>query len=223
MKPTFKLDTVAFHKMLQDMQRMLPAVAFSDIVDFEVGRILEATIRGTKTATRASIRKTFDKSSMEDNTIPSHRPNGFYRLPNGKVRVRGQRIKSDDWQAYKAAIPGRMQEQISRAGIARQGWTHIAGTLGIQVNSPAANRAKLARVNGKVIKHKSTGRRMNQGQQDYAVAIDYRIPYGRYIGAEGALQRAINGRVNYFQNNINHGVFRNAQSVAKRYPGLIVQ
>lgn len=220
MKLDVKIDTYRFYRMLEQLKAELPGVAFRDIIDYEVGRVLVAASNRTRSATRRSIRKTFSEGEMQDHATPT-KPNDWY-YAGGKYRVRKWRLPDDEWRAYKAARKARMDEKIKRAGLARQGWSHIADALNLQVSAPSINRARLARVNGKKLNHPSTGRRMETGLDNYSIMITYGTLAGRGAGARAALQRAVNGRVNYFNRNLRLGVFRKTENIAKRYPGILV-
>jgi hypothetical protein len=145
-----------------------------------------------------------------------HDMNGFFRWSNerwGRYQLLLEDMKNKIIDVAKA---------VRASGLAKQSWLQIAYQLGLGEQVSAPDYVRRARPsNGKVYVN-GTARKFESATEFYVeIMNDNPIVAGRFNGA-AILQRAINGRLAYFDTNLAKGVFNDLRMRATRYKGVFV-
>jgi len=210
---TLEVEVDRFNRCLADMQKALGSTRnMQEVVDHEVGRIVNQAIKKTKKATIRSIRR----SQLE--TRPPWRT---YDIGNGMKKYNLENRYPD---AVWARIQGRIKESLTlkynARELARRVWVEVLNKLGQKVE--ATGQAQKAQSKN-FVAASAAGVERTRGEGNYAVAIENSFGKNRWVGAAQALFGAIAGRRRFFLQNVAKGVFKDLKSVAAKYPGMEVK
>jgi len=132
------------------------------------------------------------------------------------------------WARWQAAL-AKMKEKaidvakaVRSSGVAKATWYQIAHALGIesQVKAPGYVQNAVSR-DGRVYIH-GTARKVDTPQQLFVeIRNDSNLVVSRLNGAS-ILSRAINGRIGYFNKNLETGVFEDIRARVTKYRGIAV-
>lgn len=125
----------------------------------------------------------------------------------------------DQWNRISEAVVGAVDavskatpEARRSAGLARQSWLLIADALGLKLENVPGGRLTAAAIQAARKAQAKGGQQINNGrgwrEEDplkYAVVLINRLPYGRKIGLDGILRRAIAGRAKFMRLAVAHG------------------
>lgn len=145
-----------------------------------------------------------------------HDMNGFFRWSNER------------WGRYQLLLDDMrnkvidVKKAVAASGLAKASWLQIAYHLGLggQVSAPAYVRTARPS-NGRVYVN-GTARKFESPTEFYVeIANNHPTVVGWFNGAS-ILQRAINGRLGYFDTNLAKGVFEDLRMRATRYKGVFV-
>ncbi len=118
----------------------------------------------------------------------------------------------------KTTNPGLRARRLAARGLLKKVWVQVAAKLGMAVEGVPAYVDRAAAPGGDYPED-AVASEKGQGTKFSIEGASFRIYDPRIIGA---LQRAMNGRANYFRTNLRKGVFDKAEEIAKKYPGLSV-
>jgi hypothetical protein len=201
-----KVEIIArdFNRMLEELAQIDPKVEFADVVRSEATSVIEGAMRRTKNAIAARIRS--DCDSKEWTTF------------NGKkYRIATWRLPDPLWREIYARRKERLQTKLQSRGLARQSWIHVAASFGRQISAPGF----VSSANYRGRQYPIDGSSTEQGSgNDYALTIVNSSPIVQGAGGRSALLAAMQGRVSYFQRNMETRAFANLASRAKKYPGI---
>lgn len=177
------------------------------IVDNEVSKILEKTLAGTDTATKASINASI--KSKEWTTYPSG---------GGKRYKLSWHFPNSLWGSIQAQGAASLARKIARAGWTRKSWWSLGVLIGYNINSKGSETAVIP---GRSAQDAVSAKR-DESQGNYVLAIRNSSPLLDFTGSRRAFFSAVAGRTGFFRQNLAHGVFDDLSQVAKKYPGLEV-
>lgn len=201
-----------FNLAMNQMQAKLRSsgITMQQIIDFEVGRILEKALSGTKAATKASISASIEKRP----------PWRTYDLGRGQKKYKLTNHYPDPiWALIEARLAASLKAKLNARGYAKQTWWELAQVLGVKIAAPGYVQA--ASVAGHTNRENVGAERMNSDGK-YTLYIENTSPLLRFTDAKQAFFSAVAGRVKYIQRNLALGVFNDLSQVAKRFPGLVV-
>lgn len=215
----FELKTEKFAKMTQELAQAA-GTELEDVVDFEVTRVLDTASRRTKTASKKKMieywrwRRRFTK--IDGKLIQFH---------PGVSKKTGEvtNFRYADNLLWARAVVQRedeMNARIARIGTAASTWLEIARILRLPAQGKASARKILKRFGNPSI---ATGTRTNRGPGRYSHTIVNRSVLRFWLRFGVLLQKVINGRLGFFRRNFRSGVFRAANQVAAKYPGLRIR
>lgn len=114
-------------------------------------------------------------------------------------------------------------------GLARQSWVQIADAVGIRLESVpggALSAAGIAKARAAIA---SNGQSYANGSasdiatnSSYVISLVNRLPWCRRGKLDAILVGAMNGRANYFRQNVTRGVFQSMANTLRAYPGFKV-
>lgn len=199
-----------FNNAMREMERKLAgATTLQRIIDFEVGKILEATLKRVTTATETSVLAT---ESIPWRTWDLGRGKKQYYLLN--------HYPDPLWSEMEHRLDSSLKRKLAARGLSKRAWYE----LGLRIQQPITAPAQVARAvsgGGHTGAENVTANRATNAK-GYELRIENRSPLIRYSGGSQAFFAAVVGRRKYFERNVALGVFNDLREVAKRYPGLEV-
>ena len=206
------VEVEGFNRCLREMQRGLANTAtMQQVVDFEVGKIINKAITKTKKATMRSI-----KRSQEERP-----PWRTYDLGRGMKKYNlDNRYPNAVW----AKIRGRLKETLTRKyqalELARRVWVEVLNKLGQPADTTAQSRIAQSKTFNAA---GAAGVERSKTEGKYGVMIENAYGKNRWVDAAQALFAAVVGRRKFFETNVSKGVLRDLKTVAAKYPGIVVK
>jgi hypothetical protein len=219
------VDTRRLNAMLRELAQATGRT-MPEIVDQEVARVLETTLARTRVGkSAAQVKEEIANDPRAWRTYDGIRYNVkpfALATRSGKARSRpgtGIRYPAAIWSRIKANIDRSNAVRLAYAkgarGLGKRQWLELARMLGLQVKAPAyVASAKPDRAPKSAMRIGGGGR---LGR--YAVQLSAGYRNNPYVGARGALESAMRGRVAFFRRNLREGVFRTAKRTAEKYGG----
>jgi len=199
-----QIKIASFNGAMADMSRRLKRHATQrQIVDGEVGKILEAALKKTDTATVASIR--LNSESKEWTTYNGKKYNLLWRYPN------------ELWSGIKAMRKADLMRRIAARGLTKRSFHALGLTFGQNIKAPAF--VQTAVVPGHTSAQNVASQRKTS-TTGYGLRIENHSPILRYAHARQAFFAAVAGRVSFFTRNLAKGVFNDLKQVQAKYPGI---
>jgi hypothetical protein len=198
-----ELQHAKFSQMLADLGAIDPAVEFRAVVRAEAGAVAASAMSRTKAAdkgkihSRAAARKYF---TLDCKT---------YRLDN--------RMSDALWDRLQAAQQAALQVRLNARGISKQSWYHAAQSFGRPMKAPAYVLA--ANYNGQQYPQNGASSEVGGGDQ-FTLTMVNSSPVVQKANGQWALLGAMSARTRYFERNMAHAFFANAQTRASKYPGI---
>ena len=210
-KLEIKIDE--FNGAMQEMANALSGHATKkDIVRSEVQSILQKTIDSVKVSTEANIVKS-------QATRPWTTMDGKKYLIYGTGK-KGHRNRYPDalWNQIQAMRAEDVRMRIAAIGWGARAWLELAGAIGLTISGGKAATAKEPGRDARTYVSTST----EEGDDTYILRVTNNSRLQNWIGGRTAFFSAIAGRLNYFRQNMKHGVFSDLAAVAKKYKGITV-
>jgi hypothetical protein len=149
----------------------------------------------------------------------------FYIMSGGSPNRRWSDKRWAQFQAMEAerlAFEKELLAQLPKLrgsrGTTKQSWVQIADNLGIQLKAVPDYVRKAVPFHGPRVD--GVGRKF-QNANEFFIELENRnqILIGRMDGA-GMLQRAVSGRIKFFETNMAKGAFNDIAKAIKKYPGI---
>src|SRR5882724_8434773 len=219
-----RVDTVGFTRMAQSLANMSGA-PLEKIIDFEAAKVLERCITLTPALNVSKARSQFGSAQY------SAQPSWLYQPKTGRANVKltkrgyviyylGNLYPDPLWRAIAERRKDSLQKKLKARGVSKATWLQIGIALGLSVTAPGYVRSA---VPGKGRRQDGYGRRQRNRDQYYVELENRGQVVSNNLGGARILQAAINGRMNYFRKNLEHGVFKSVSAIAGKYPGVIVK
>lgn len=207
------LEVGKFNAAMREMgEKLADVTTMKQILEFEVGRIIERALALTDSATVASIRKS--------HAADPWKPWRTYNIDGARRKVNmNWRMPNRIWGQILAQQKAHLQTSLAARGLTKQSWLALANDLGVAISAPEYVRTAT------VENHQNTENvetKIRQTLGEYGIAISNHAPLLQFTGASQAFFSAVSGRRNYFLKNLSRGVFDDLKSVARKYPGLAV-
>lgn len=194
-----------------------------EVLTHEVGKILEATIKNTRTATVSSIRNTSQNANF------SMQPEGLYTPKSGRAGVkltqRGfipyylrNRYPDVLWGLILDRRKASLIQKLQARGLSRKSWLDIANKLRLTISFPGYVATAKARTGRDYPEDTRVRLQLQNGKLQ--IAFQNAQPTVNRIGGSRALQAAVNGRYKFFVQNVARGEFESVAKIAKRYPSM---
>lgn len=202
-----RIELDSFAGAMKEMSRRLgqPRVQ-QQIVDHEVGKIIEKAMSLTERSTFGKIKQEFD--AQEWAHFAGKRYNLSWRLPT-KL-----------WNSVQASRQFVLQRKLAAIGLAKNSWVTLAAAIGQRLTGGSGlTIATKARVpNHTMRENVSFSRNMNRA--GYGIVIKNSYPLLRFANGYYAFRSAVVGRRRFFEMNLAKGVFNDMKQVAAKYPGI---
>lgn len=206
MDPRFTLEVSKFNAAMREMSASLRHHATErEIIDFEVGKIIEKALAETDTATVASIK--FSMEATEWKTYDGKK----YKLTN--------RYPTRVWGMIKGRLAASLRRRVAARGSAKKSWLALARRIGVEIKAPGY--VATANIPSHPAEENVAVERTN-GEFRYGIRITNSSPILRWAKGRQAFFGAVIGRRKFFEQNLARGVFRKLETVAKKYKGLII-
>jgi hypothetical protein len=118
----------------------------------------------------------------------------------------------------KTKNPGLRTRRLAARGLSKKGWVQVADKLGISLDG-VPGYVGLANTSQGDYPEDAIATKKGVGSKYSIDGANFRVYDPRIIGA---FAKAMNGRVNFFRQNLRKGVFDKAETIAAKYPGLTV-
>ncbi len=221
MSLTLKVDTSAFSAMIHEFSAALDHPP-EEVLKEEVGKVLEKAADNTAAASAEKIRSRAQSArfSLQPGSLytPKRRIRRHPRQGGKVVYNLSWRYPNALWSRMSAARLRDVKRKLKARGLAKQSWVLIADKLGIDIKVPGYVRAAVAST-GKTYNEDTEVTQKMSGSSVF-IHIENSQPTVNAIGGDEALQKAIDGRVDFFITNVKHGVFNHLNSIASKYPGV---
>lgn len=203
-----QIDATQFNRAVRDLAR-LTGRSFADVLREEAGKILESASRKTNSAKVSKIREQFNDRS-------------WTTYQGKKYDIKQWRLPDPLWNEIQQQREARLQKRLAARGLGKQSFFLLARALGITIRVPAYVRK--ASASGVNLQGNVTGIEQGSGTR-YGIEMINRSPVATSAGARGrgAMQRAVNGRVRFFENNVRRGTFLKSRQILAKYPGIKVE
>ena len=133
--------------------------------------------------------------------------------------------RNEDWNTYQQLtrdrvhhMKNRIDELLKRRGLPKTAWAILAANLGFTLKAASVvinstiGKKPLSELGHAEIEQTSTSFTIHASNQSIASLKK---------DAAGILQRTINGRIKYFERNLEKGVFDSMKHVEHAYPNLV--
>jgi hypothetical protein len=199
-----------------------------EVVKSEIGAMLNRTIDLTYSSSEEKLDAEFEAAEYTSQPPSLYIPQtqgGLKRrasanLYNGKLRYDlSGRYPDQLWNAILAARTKSLIKKKRAIGLAKKSWWEIGRALGLNVKGGRFTRA-IATTGRDYPEDYATTKDVKDGEISMMFINAQPTVNSLSVKGAGALQAAINGRVQYFNRNMRLGVFRSMENIAKRYPGL---
>jgi hypothetical protein len=208
--------------MCDDLAKML-GVPPDQVLREEVGKVLSQAIKNTDAAEAASIKRHQAASthSLQAASLYAPKRPGRRRLHKGRVLYNlSWKYPNKLWSAINRARAADLKKRLRARGLAKQSWFRQGLLLGLSVDAPEYVKKALATTGKEYPANESVNVSRRKGE--IVIDTENSQPTVNAIGGGQALQRAIDGRSEYFFVNVSKDVFDNMDRVAKKYPGITI-
>ena len=207
MDPRLRLEIGKFNSAMRELGASLAGHAtMEQVIDAEVGKILEAALAGTDAATVSSIR-----SSSESR---------LYITRGGKKYKLSNRYPNNLWRSISAQRKASLVRKLAARGLAKQSFLALAREVGVEVKAPGYVAAATTPRHSNA---DNVETRRDYKNEAYGIMVRDSSPLIRWTGARQAFFAAVAGRRNFYAQNLKHGVFKDLAKVAAKYPGLALR
>lgn len=191
-------------------------VTLQNVIDFEVAKILEKTISLTGKADASKI-----KSRVAQRAVFTIGDRKWYTREPEKGG-KGWHVPDSVWTLIEAKRARELTRKLAKIGLSKNSWWLLAQKAGFIIEVPAFVSSAHTTFQS-IEPDVSVLRQMQTGK--YGIEIENQMPILRFDPVNGtqALYAAIAGRLNFFKQNLEHGVFRDIHSIAAKYPGLLAE
>lgn len=201
------------------------------VIEYETAKVMEAAVKFTPVASIAKIREAADSASM------TAQPESLYtpRTPAGRAaRERAFRTAKKGllvywldhrypdalWRSIKRARAANLKAALASRGLSKRTWLELARLIGFDIKAPGfVKKAKPSVGEGKFAANFTLRRAAGQSGR-MSLTLTNAQPTIVKLRGGAILQRAITGRVKYFETSLRKGVFDDLVQVARRYPGI---
>jgi hypothetical protein len=213
----FKLQLVTkeFTLAMREMHRRLRnSVTYQQVIDHEVGRVMESSAKNTGSASRQKIRATVARKSIF--TVRGKRW-GTKNFKTGKQ----WRLPDDVWTGMQNQREAILTRKLAAVGITKRSWLNIAEKMGQQIT--VAGFVQSSRVERDTSGNTDT--RGVASTTSFIRSIKNKHPLLDVPATQGirAFFAAVAGRVNYFHTNVKKAVFTDLADAAKKYKGMNIR
>lgn len=214
------LPTVVEVRNLTDVVKGIVSAtgrATPDVIDFEMGKVLEACVRMTPAAQVAKINNRMENREWGVHNViytPKRTNRRRTREPVNKYKY-SWKYPDAVWRQITEQRKASLEYKLARRGLSKQSWFKLAEELGLEIKVPGYVR----KIPLNIQKNFQTERR--QTEDSYFLSVVNAQPTINRIGGERIARKAIAGRINYFKTNLAKGVLNEADKVARAYPGLV--
>jgi hypothetical protein len=201
--------------------------SIEEVANAEVAKVLDKAIDYTKSASRASIVKNYNASGYTSQNPTLYTP---VTSAGSKWRAKARRTKNGKliynlnnryplalWLAIQKSRAKSLKAKIGAIGYAKKSWWIIGIKLGLPVKggrfTKAVPQTGVEYPGDFTISRKNTS-------DGLEISFTNAQPTVNLVNGKDALQKAINGRVQFFTTNVKKGVFDSMAQIARAYPGL---
>jgi hypothetical protein len=219
-----QVDTRQFNAMCHQLAT-LSAQKFDKVVVSEVKSVLSQTVKNTpaiKVGKTVSRHRTALYSAQPASMyLPKHSYKHGTRLTkNGYVTYYLKNRYPDAlWSEISARRAARLRAVLAARGLAQKSWDQIAEKLGVTLDIPNYVRRATPSDGGT---YDNVSARQEKSDRRILIEITNAQPTVNIpqVGGARALERAVKGRIKFFEQNANRAVFGDVKKIATAYPGF---
>jgi hypothetical protein len=216
------IDTTRFEEMCEALAAEIH-VPIDNIVREELGRVLSKTIENTDAADVSKIKNKSENARLSMQRASIYQP----QRPSRRKLVQGNFVLYDLshhypdalWQAIQRSRAMDVAKRLKARGLAKQSWWLMGQKLGLTVDAPAYVKKAKATTGREYSEDEKVSQRVSSDEVSYT--MDNYQPTVNAINGEEAIERAIDGRMGYFMENLRRGVFDNLERIALKYGGVM--
>ena len=134
-----------------------------------------------------------------------------------RINNKGNRQPDSVWDRI-LDFPRQIKIKIDSLGIAKRNWYELAKKIGFTIKAP--NWVTTANFMGRVYSEGNAAIRRGKRKGAYSLELTNSGKNHKYTKADRAWKTAVNKRIKYFLINVEKGVFKDIQQIAKKYPKL---
>jgi hypothetical protein len=215
---TLDVDTKYFDAMVRELSRVCSAPP-DEVLREEVGRVLSQALKNTKAASVSGIKEHSANAKFVVMPASLYKPKRR-RVAGGKIVYNlNRRYPAALWNAIQKARAIDLKRRLAARGLAKQSWYKLGLLLGVAVEAPDYVKNAVP-TTGKTYKDERVD--VQKGDASNVIKLETTQPTLVAIDGEGALQRAVQGRIAYFYKNVTKDVFGKLADIAKKYPGITI-
>lgn len=196
--------------------------SFETVVENETAKILEACVKATPAAKVANIRARIENQEFgfyDTREFTPKRPSKAPVSKNGYKRYYLlNRYPAALWKIIAAQRKADLQSRVRARGLTKQSWFMLAQAFGLVLNVPGYVANALPR-NGKSHPENVVAQKIRENGRVIFRGTNA-MPILKWVGGRRILNRAIAGRVKFFETNLRKGVFDDIEQIAAKYPGI---
>lgn len=175
------------------------------VIDYEVGKILETSIKRTERATAASIKK----------SEASRGPIRTIDIGRGKKKYNTTfRYPDAIWRAIRMRMAEGLKKKMDAREFARNAWLTLADALGFTIAAPGLTRA--AKIEG-VTNRQNVRASLGGVAGKYGIEMENNSPLIRFTDSRQAIFSAIVGRRKYFETSLRKAYGDKIAPILERY------
>lgn len=208
MTKEFDIDSTMLRQMMSEMA-FIYDLPLEEIIKSEVPLVLKSAMARTKVKSVAQIKAYFNSRKEEK---------GFMTL-NEKVYKLSHRYSDILWSQLRAKKDESMKRELSKRGLPKATWYHLAQKIGKPIDAPAYV------MQAKGLPEKLVSTTESRLSKGYGITIRNNSGATAHKKAKGigALHKAVKGRRSYFETSLKKGVFKTSKRRLARYPGITVK
>lgn len=209
------VKTEEFSNFLKEFKAKLgEQKEMQDIVDYEMGRVLNRTLALTGSADEEKIRKKWKGKRV---LTLLGRKIGLVNKKTG----RPQKFPDGLWANIESARATGLARTLAKVGASKATWAAIARKLGQEISVP--KYVDNVMIPGGVDRFAVVTRTGDGLKYGVTVVNKFGVQNFTPPGGRQALFTAFAGRVNFYRTNMAKGVFDSASKIAAKYRGLFVK
>jgi hypothetical protein len=236
MKPNLQFNISKFSEFTKEMSQKT-GISVKKIIRNEAFEVCIKSMELTKVASAGKIKKRIKNQTGwisyngKKYLVDAEKGKLSYTVKTGenagKKVIRknaGNYYKNSLWRELKNISKKILENSLKARGLSKQTWYFLAKKLNPTLaEARTPNFVKNAVANGKFKFPVNAETKEFSAISLFYVYIKNSNPKNKFNGAVQAFNKALNGRINFFKQNVKQGVFKEIKDVASKYKGLDIK
>lgn len=214
-----EMDAANLSGAMRELSR-LTGRSFNDVVRSETKAILQRAQSRVKSASKKSIEASIEKRpffTLHETDYEARDRSNVKMTRNGFIKYStDKKYPNKIWSEFEASKKESVARRLSAKGLQRKAFLQLAEKLSMNLDK-IPGYVRKANVNGQDYPDDARAKSVFTSS-GLTIECELRRTYGQ--GILGYIQSAMKGRVSYFRKNLRDGVFKKADLIAAKYPGL---